>query len=80
LRGTPVALLIFLYPSVQFKPIKGNTLRADWNFRELWTHLGVEPVPVHAEVMGGVAKAQKPRSNARVAVDEPLSIVHGVRS
>jgi hypothetical protein len=39
-----------VYPGIQFKAIKGNTLLSDANFNEIRPHLGVEAVPVHAQI------------------------------
>jgi len=47
---TPVARLIVVEPGVQIKPIKGNTLLAHPNLSDKRTHLGIELVPVHAEI------------------------------
>jgi len=53
LTGTPVARFIVVEPSVQFKPIKGNALRAVTNFSEIGAYLGIESIPVHTEVLKG---------------------------
>jgi hypothetical protein len=47
-------------PGVHIKAVKGNALLADWDFGDEWTHLGVEPIPVHAQVRGCVFQPDGP--------------------
>jgi hypothetical protein len=48
LTGTPDAGLIVVYPDIQIKAIKGNTLLSDANFNEIRPYLGIKAVSVHA--------------------------------
>jgi hypothetical protein len=57
-----------VYPGVQIKSIEGDALRAERNLGQLWAYLGVEPVAVHAEVEGRIAKANEPRRKPVFAV------------
>jgi len=50
-----------VYPGIQFKAIKGNTLLSDANFNEIRPYLGVKAVPVHAQVAGRVPEAEQAR-------------------
>jgi hypothetical protein len=59
--GTPVAVLIFVEPSVQIKAIEGHPLPANPNFGDMWANLGIEPISVHAEVARGVLQANHTR-------------------
>ena len=59
--GTPVAGDILIEPGVEFKAIEADALRADGDFGEKRTHLGIEAVAVHAEVGRRVANAQDAR-------------------
>jgi hypothetical protein len=43
---------------VQIKAVKGNALTADTDFSDERPHIGVEPVPVHAEISGCVAQPE----------------------
>jgi hypothetical protein len=52
--GTPVAVLILVEPGVQFKAVESDPLCANPNLGEIRAHLGVEPVPIHAEIPGRV--------------------------
>jgi hypothetical protein len=45
-------------PGIEFKPVEGDALGADRDFREVRPDLGVEAVAVHADVAGSVAEAQ----------------------
>jgi hypothetical protein len=64
--GTPVAGDIFIEPVVQFKAVEADALRNDGNFGEVGADLGVEAVPVHAEVERGVAETDDPREQDRL--------------
>jgi hypothetical protein len=37
-----------VYPGIQIKAIKGNTLLSDANFNEIRPYLGIKAVSVHA--------------------------------
>ena len=52
-----------VYPGIQIKAIKGNTLLSDANFNEIRTYLGVKAVPVHAQIEGGVPETDQSRSD-----------------
>ena len=53
--GTPVAGDILVDPSVKFKAIEADALFAYGDFRQIWTHLRIEAVSVHAEIGGCIA-------------------------
>jgi hypothetical protein len=59
----PVATLIVIRPRVEVKAVKGNSLNANRNARELRTDFAIEAVPVHPEVGGRVAQPNKPGRN-----------------
>ncbi len=63
LRRTPTAVLILLRPGVHFKPIKGNALLTDGNFRQAPSYLPVEPVLIHSQIAGGITQSNKSREN-----------------
>jgi len=44
-------------PGVQFKPIKNNTLLAQPSLTDKRAHLGIELVPVHAEIIRRIPEA-----------------------
>ncbi len=50
-------------PGIQFKTVEGDSLPTDRDFSEVRADFGVEAVAVHAEVAGGIAKAEEPRGN-----------------
>jgi hypothetical protein len=56
----PVATLILIRPRIEVKAIKGDSLDANRNERELRTDFAIEAVPVHPEVGGRVAQSNKP--------------------
>ena len=60
---TPTAFHIVLRPGVHFKPIKGNALLANGNFREAYPNLPVESVLVHSQVAGGITQTNKSWKN-----------------
>ena len=60
---TPTAFYILLRPGVHFKPIKGNALLANGNFREAYPNLPVESVLVHSQVAGGITQTNKSGKN-----------------
>jgi hypothetical protein len=41
---------MILRPRIEFKPVKRNALLANRYLRHAGTHLGIEPIAVHAEV------------------------------
>ena len=60
-RGTPVAVLILVRPSVEVNAIECDSLRADGNHRDVRAHVTVEAVLVHAEILRSVAQADEAR-------------------
>ena len=58
--GTPVARLIVLEPDVRFKAVVALSLLANRNLGDVWAHLGVESVPIHAEIPGSVLEPHNP--------------------
>ena len=48
-----------VYPGIQIKTIKGNTLLSDANFNEIRPYLGVKAVPVHAQIEGSVPETDQ---------------------
>ena len=60
---TPTAFHIVLRPGVHFKPIKGNALLANGNFREAYPNVPIESVLIHSQVAGGITQADKSREN-----------------
>jgi len=59
LRRTPTAVYILLRPGVHFKAVKGDTLFADGNLRQLYANLAIESVLVHAQVGRGIAESDQ---------------------
>jgi hypothetical protein len=47
---------MIIYPAVQFKTIESHALAADPHLKNVRSHPGVEPVPIHAEVTRRIAK------------------------
>ena len=43
-----------IYPGVQIKPIKGDTLFTDRNFDEIGPDFAVKPIFVHTHVTGSI--------------------------
>ena len=60
---TPTAVHILLRPGVHFKPIKGNALLANGNFREAYPNLPVESVLVHSQIGGSITQTNKSGEN-----------------
>lgn len=56
---TPTAVHILLRPGVHFKPIKGNALLTDGNFRQAPSYLAIESILVHAQVGGSITEADQ---------------------
>ena len=50
-----------IHPGVQFKSVEGNALLADADYSEMRSHLGVEAVAVHAEIVRRVAETDQAR-------------------
>jgi len=50
---------ILLRPGVHFKAVKGDTLFADGNLRQLRPNIAIESVFVHAQVGRGIAEADQ---------------------
>jgi hypothetical protein len=48
-----------IHPSVQIKPVKGNTLLSDANFNEIRPDFGVKAVPVHAQIKGRIPQSDQ---------------------
>ena len=57
----PVAALIVVGPGIKVKPVKGDSLRTDWNCREGWTNVAIEAIFVHAKIGGRVAQPDEAR-------------------
>ena len=57
----PVAALIVVGPGIEVKPVKGDSLRADWNHGEERTNVAIEAIFVHAEIGRGVAQPDEAR-------------------
>jgi len=50
-------------PLIKLKPIKGNALLTDWDFRDVRSDLRIETISVHAKVIWRVPQSQKAWSN-----------------
>ena len=61
LLRTPTAGLIILHPAVQFKSVHRLALRTDGDHRQLGPDFPVKPIPVHAEVIGGIPQPDQAR-------------------
>jgi len=48
-----------VYPGIQIKAIKGNTLLSDANFNEIRPYLGIKAVSVHAQIEGSVPETDQ---------------------
>ena len=48
-----------IYPGIQFKAVKGNTLLSDAYFSQIWSHLGIKAVPVHAQIGRRIPEAEQ---------------------
>ena len=68
----PVAALIVVGPGIEVKPVKSDSLRADWNHGEERTNVAIEAIFVHAEIRGGVAHANEARQQAEMASGKRL--------
>ena len=60
-RGTPVAVLILVRPSVEVNAVECDALRADGNHWDVRTHVAIEAVLVHAQVLRRIAQANEAR-------------------
>jgi hypothetical protein len=49
-----------IHPGVQFKSVKGDTLFADGDFREMGPDLVIEAITVHAHIEGGIPESDEP--------------------
>jgi hypothetical protein len=47
-------------PRVQVNSVEGDSLLTNWNFSQIWSDLGIEPVGIHAQVMGGISQPDNP--------------------
>jgi hypothetical protein len=65
LRTTPVARDIVIDEGVQFNAVEGECLTSQRDFRQVGTELGVELVPVHADVGRRVAHTEQSRGDLR---------------
>ena len=54
-------MLIVIRPGVQINAIERDALSADGNHGDVWTHIVVETVLVHAEVSRRVAQSDEAR-------------------
>ena len=61
MSGTPVAGHMFLRPRVKLKSIESDSLNADRYFGQARPDLGVEAIPIHAEVARRVSESQETR-------------------
>jgi hypothetical protein len=52
---------ILIRPGVQFKAVERHALTTYPDLGDERPHLPVEPVPIHAEVVGRIAQPQKTR-------------------
>jgi hypothetical protein len=59
-----------LHPGVQFKSVEGDALFADADFSQIRPYFSVEPIAIHAEILGHVAEADQSRRDAAVLVHE----------
>jgi hypothetical protein len=50
-----------VHPGIQFKPVEGNALFPDGDFRYPGTDLAIEAVTVHSEISGGIAQSKQAR-------------------
>jgi hypothetical protein len=60
-RGTSVAVLILIRPGVQVNAVESDTLRANGNDREMWTHVAIETILVHAQIRRRIAQSDEAR-------------------
>jgi hypothetical protein len=59
---------ILIYPGVQIKSVKGNTLQPDTNFNQKRPYLGIKAVPVHAQIEGCVPQSDQSRCDRAVSL------------
>jgi len=64
-----------IHPGVEIKPVEGDALLADRVLGQIWTHLGVEAVTVHAEVIGRFPQANEARQQPGKPVRVPTHAV-----
>ena len=48
-------------PGVKFKSVESDSLYSDADLGDIRPHFGVKAVSIHAQIEGGIAKADKPR-------------------
>jgi hypothetical protein len=60
-RGTPVAVLILVRPSVEVNAIECDALRAYRYHRDVRAHVAIEAVLVHAQILRRIAQANETR-------------------
>jgi len=56
---------MFVGPGVQVNTVKGDALRPNANYRDVWADVAVEAIFVHAKVSRCIAKPDKPWCNRR---------------
>ena len=61
-------------PGVQFKSVEGYSLFPDADLGDIRPHFGVKPVSIHAQIEGGVAKADKSRGKPIFALRDVTGI------
>ncbi len=54
-----------IHPGVQIKPIEGNTLLTDGNFRQIGPYIGIEAVAVHAEILRSIPEPDQAGQQTR---------------
>jgi hypothetical protein len=57
----PVAALIVIGPGIEVKPVKSDSLYADWDLGKKGAHVAIKAIFVHAEIRRGVAQPDKAR-------------------
>ena len=55
---------MILYPGVEIKPVKGNTLLTDGNFHQVGAHLGIKAVAIHAKIKRRIAQPDEARQTS----------------
>jgi len=61
--GAALAGSILVSPGIEVKPIEGHTLLADRDLYEVWPHLRIEAVFVHAEIARRIAETDEARQD-----------------
>jgi hypothetical protein len=57
--GTPVAAFLLLRPGVEVKAVESDALPADADLNEIRAHFAIKAITVHAEIEGGIPKADQ---------------------